>query len=356
MRILRCVVALAFIIAAAPAWAADPSPGVVLAQPDTTFRTPGGETPTISGVESSSPSSPIGSPGSLASGTGEGLRLLDSTPVTLHYPPTVLMAQATGAPSPAPAASAAEEPNPWIFGATLYFWIPFATSTSTVDGLPEGTTHSTFSSEVHVTNLYGGAGEFQLTKGDWGVFGNIAGSFLGLKGTVVGTDNNHPNQVDRTGYTHDGSISGQYGLSYRLLGRPLDLTTWARGTQPVSLDLLAGGQTFFVSSSVNTNRDDVSVSVTLTSPLVAARLGWDMTDRWNLGFIGSIGGFGVSDTKLTWQTNLTVAYRMHMWSVPGALTLGFRVEGLNFDSGSGNNRLKVKEVLYGPMLGLSAFF
>jgi hypothetical protein len=268
----------------------------------------------------------------------------------------MLMAQAAGASSPTPATSAAAESNPWIFGATLYMWLPFTTSKTTVDGLPEAVKHSLSDTEAHITQIFGGAGEFQLSKGDWGAFVNASGGILGLKGTLLREDSNHPNREDRTGYFHDSVATGQYGLSYRLLGRPLDLTTWARGTQPITLDLLAGAQTFFFSSSVSTEREHRSVDVTLTSPIVGAHLGWDMADRWNLGFAGSIGGFGVSDTDLTWQTILRVAYRFHMGGVPGALSLGFRVEGINFDTGSDSGRLKVKQILFGPVLGFSAFF
>jgi hypothetical protein len=263
------------------------------------------------------------------------------------------MAQAGGTAGPVPAAAPAS--NPWIFGGTLYAWVPFATSTSTIDGLPE-VSHSFFSNDTHVTNLIAGAGEFSLSKGDWGLFGNIAGSSLGYKGALLREDSRFPNREDRSGYFHDSVVSGQYGLSYRLLGRPLDLTKWARETQPVSLDLLAGAQTFYFSSSVNTQRVQASVSATLTSPLVGARLSWDLADRWNLGLGGSIGGFGVSDTQLTWQADLTVAYRFRMGDVPGALSLGFRVQGLNFETGSDANYLKVDETLYGPMLGFSLFF
>jgi hypothetical protein len=265
------------------------------------------------------------------------------------------LAQAAGASNPAPATSTVGGPNPWIFGATLYLWIPFATSTSTVDGLPPMDKGWPRASAT-LMNLYAGSGDFQLSKGNWGIFGNIAGSSLGVKGTLLREDSRHPTREDRSGYFYDSYVSGQYGLSYRILGRPLDLTTWARGKQPISLDLLAGAQTFYFSSSVNTQREQVSVSATLTSPLVGARFSWDMADRWNLGLTGSIGGFGVSDTSLTWQTDLTVAYRFHMWSVPGALSLSFRVQGLNFDTGSGQDRLKVKETLYGPILGFSMFF
>jgi hypothetical protein len=353
MRILSCLAIVAVILAAPAVWAADTSPGGALADPAGAFRTPEGEAPPVATSENSPVSLPAESPGSRPSGAMAGSRLLGPTQVAANEASPLQVAQAGGPAAPIPAAAPAS--NPWIFGATLYAWVPFATSTSTIDGLPE-VSHSFFSNETHVTNLIAGAGEFSLSKGDWGLFGNIAGSSLGYKGTLLREDNRFPNRADRSGYFHDSTISAQYGLSYRLLGRPLDLTTWARGTQPLALDLLAGAQTFYFSSSVNTQRVQASVSATLTSPLVGTRLSWDLADRWNLGLGGSIGGFGVSDTQLTWQADLTVAYRFRMWEVPGALSLGFRVQGLNFETGSEANYLKVDEILYGPMLGFSMFF
>ena len=166
----------------------------------------------------------------------------------------------------------------------------------------------------------------------------------------------HTTREDRSGYSHTGSIAGQYGLSYRLLGQPLDLAAWARAKQPVALDLLAGGQTYYVSSSFSSQNEHASVSTTMTSPVLGARFSWDFADRWNLGLSGSIGGFGVSDTRLTWQANLTVAYRFRMGDIPGAVILGFRGEGLNFETGSNATYLKINETLYGPLLGFSMFF
>ncbi len=56
------------------------------------------------------------------------------------------------------------------------------------------------------------------------------------------------------------------------------------------------------------------------------------------------------------QANLTVFYRFLISTVPAAVSLGFRVEGLNFDTGSGENTFKLHEILYGPLLGFSMFF
>ncbi len=349
-----CLAILAIIIAAAPAWAAGPSPAVAPADPDTAFRVPGGEAPAVPTTESSPPNASGGSPGSLPPGTEGGPRLMDQAPVTLHYPPTMQMAQATGAASPPPGTAESAKPNPWIFGGTLYAWVPFATSTSTISNLPPAgnTSHTDWT----WTNLYAGAGEFQLSKGDWGLFGNVAGSSVGFKGTLLREDPLHPTSAERSGYMHSGVFEAQYGLTYRLFGRPLDLTTWSRGTQPIAFDLMAGGQTMYVSASVKTQRDTAEVSTTLTSPLVGARVSIDMADRWNLGVSGTVGGFGVSDTTLTWQANMAVYYRFLISRIPAAVSLGFRVEGLNFDTGSGQDQLKLHEILYGPLLGFSMYF
>jgi len=280
--------------------------------------------------------------------------LVGGAQVAMNDVAPMQMAQATGSVGAAPLA--APKGNPWIFGTTLYLWVPFAASTSKVAGLPPENNHKLFNTDTHITNLIGGAGDFQLSKGDWGLFANIAGASLGYKGTILKEDSRFPLRQDRSGYLHTSVVGGQYGLSYRLLGRPLDLTTWARGTQPIALDLLAGAQTLYFSASVNTQRVQAAADATLTSPLVGTRLSWDMADRWNLGLGGNIGGFGVSDTSLTWQADLTVAYRFLMGSVPGAVSLGFRVKGLNIETGSNANNLKVDEIFYGPTLGFSLFF
>jgi hypothetical protein len=353
MRILCCLAIVPFILAAPAVWAADPSPAAALADPDMAFRTPEGEALPGPKSETSPTSLPAGSPGSPTPGFMGESQLFRGTQAALTDAASLQLAQAGG--TAAPVSEPARESNPWIFGATIYFWVPFATSDSTIDGLPE-VHKSTFSNDTHVTNLIGGAAEFTLSKGDWGLFGNIAGSTVGYKGTLVREDPRFPTREDRSGYFHDAGISGQYGLSYRLLGRPLDLSPWAHGTQPLSLDLLAGAQTLYASSSVSTQRVQMLVSTTLTSPLVGTRLSWDLADRWNLGLGGSVGGFNVSDTHLTWQVDLSVAYRFLMGSVPGALTLAFRVQGLNFETGSDATYFKLNETLYGPMLGFSMFF
>jgi hypothetical protein len=71
-----CLAILACIFATAPAWAVDSSsvPGVALSDPDTAFRTPGGEVPAVSAIERSAP----------------------GPPMMLHFPPTIQVAQATG--------------------------------------------------------------------------------------------------------------------------------------------------------------------------------------------------------------------------------------------------------------------
>jgi hypothetical protein len=81
-----------------------------------------------------------------------------------------------------------------------------------------------------------------------------------------------------------------------------------------------------------------------------------MTERWNLGVGGQVGGFGVDNTSLTWGANLGVAYRFRMGEVPGAVTLGFRADGLYIEVNSGESYLKLNGIHFGPFLGFSAFF
>jgi len=133
-----CLVILAIVIAVVPAWAADTSPIVALADPDPTFRVPEGDSPPVAGSECGPSSLPADSPRPQDPGKTPGTRLLDSARFAVNEASPMLVAQAAGTPETAPAATFGS--SPWIFGATLYAWIPFATSDSTIDGLPPGRT------------------------------------------------------------------------------------------------------------------------------------------------------------------------------------------------------------------------
>ncbi len=334
MRVTRCVCALMIIVAAFPAYAQSPDPA---------FRGPDGEQQ---------------SPGSapfivLPQETGgSSIQLPNPTLLAANDPSRVQLAQA----APAPVTSAAPAGNPWVFGMTLYFWYPWWTMDATIDGLPQASSGGSSHTSTHTTNMGGGDGEFTITKGRWGFYGNVAGGYYGAKGELLRSDPAHLNRPDRTGYLHTSAITGTYALMYRVAGEPLDLTAWARKVQPVSVDLLAGGETLTASGTFDSQRERKTVTKTMTYPVLGSRLSWDITERWNLGVSGSLGGFGVSDVDLTWQANLTVGYHFRMWDVPSAVTLGFRGQGLQFETGTGDKYLKMNGTMYGPMLGFSLYY
>ncbi|HWU40278.1 MAG TPA: hypothetical protein VN203_21740, partial [Candidatus Acidoferrum sp.] len=357
-RVVFCLVILACIAAASTARAADQYPFLALADPEPAFRAPGSDVQAGAASGSNFPSAPARSTEVFGAESGQGVRSLDRTWFGSNQPPSIQVAQAatTTGPGQAPTSGSSWLSQPLIFGATLYLWVPFATSTSTISSLPDPTLDTGFHTSSSLTNLYGGAGDFQLTKGDWGLFANLAGGSLGFKGVLVREDPLHRTESERTAYSHYGTFGAQYGLSYRLFGQPLDLSTWARGKQPIAFDLLAGAQTFYTSVSVKTAREQTLVSAALTSPVVGARVSLDLADRWNLGVSGNVGGFGVSDTSLTWQANVTVSYRFLIVKLPAAVSLGFRAQGLNLDTETRDNRLQLHEILYGPLLGFSMYF
>ena len=118
MRLLRCVVTLAFVIAAAPAWTAGISPVVPLADPDAAFRTTGGEAQPVAVNESDTSRLPAGSSPSLTPGAMPGPWMFDGVQVAMNDVAPMQMAQAAGSAGAAPLAVPAG--NPWIFGTTLY--------------------------------------------------------------------------------------------------------------------------------------------------------------------------------------------------------------------------------------------
>jgi hypothetical protein len=343
MKRLAGLLLLGTLLIALPGWAASdlaaPPP-----DPDPGFRLEAEGAPAPAGTDRGGTGPTTGSP---APAPGEGaprVRLADPTLLAASAPAPLLLAQAPGPAAPgAPAASS----SPWVFGTTLYLWVPFTYATSTI-GDPSFINHKPFNVDEHITNLFGMGGHFELSKGDWGGFADVFGFSLGLKSI--------PQRTDLSVETHDSGVDAEYGLWYRLLGQPLNLTTWATAKQPVSLDLFAGARTLYIDSSVSSQRVHAEASATLTSPLVGLRLGWDLTENWHLGLGGNIGGFGVSDTSLAWEGDLAVAYRFRIAHLPSDVSLGFRALGVNLETGAGNAYLKLNTIFYGPTIGWSVFF
>jgi hypothetical protein len=87
-------------------------------------------------------------------------------------------------------------------------------------------------------------------------------------------------------------------------------------------------------------------------PIVGVRYDTHFDERWSLRARADVGGFGVG-SAFEWNAEVLAGY--HFSSTVG-LHLGYRVLSLDFNDGSGSDRLEYNLTMYGPIIGLSFSF
>jgi hypothetical protein len=87
-------------------------------------------------------------------------------------------------------------------------------------------------------------------------------------------------------------------------------------------------------------------------PIVGLTLHLPLGEKVSLDFRGDVGGFGVG-SKFTWQAFPYVRWRA--WKTV-SLQGGYRVLAIDFENGSGIQRVKYDVVLLGPQLGVTFLF
>jgi hypothetical protein len=84
-------------------------------------------------------------------------------------------------------------------------------------------------------------------------------------------------------------------------------------------------------------------------PIVGAHLRAQVSETVSIDFRGDVGGFSIG-SKLTWQ-----AFPYVTWRVAKILSLqaGYRVLSIDYESGSGTERVKFDVIELGPQLGVT---
>ena len=81
-------------------------------------------------------------------------------------------------------------------------------------------------------------------------------------------------------------------------------------------------------------------------PTIIARVKLPLKGKFSAQFRGNIGGFGIG-SKLSWQLQAYAGYR---FSQLFELQLGYRVIGLDYEKGSGEDRFLYDVDTFGPVL------
>jgi hypothetical protein len=127
----------------------------------------------------------------------------------------------------------------------------------------------------------------------------------------------------------------------------------AVSTDRFTLDVLGGARIWFVDTELDFKPGllpgtKVEQSTSWVDPIVGVRLGVELPDRFFLGALGDVGGFGAG-SELTWQAFAGFGYRFNpRWSV----TAGYRALGLDFKRGG----FELDAIMHGPVAGIGFRF
>jgi opacity protein-like surface antigen len=141
----------------------------------------------------------------------------------------------------------------------------------------------------------------------------------------------------------------EFGGGYRLGEWPLG----SQGKPSVAFEALAGGR--FVHFDIDLDLEtlgDTGRVKDWAEPFLGGRIRLKLLD--NLGFVvrGDVGGFGIG-SDLTWSLSGALHYDV---SPRVSLAAGYRVLDIDYESGSGANKVKYDVRMHGPGLGVTIHF
>lgn len=93
----------------------------------------------------------------------------------------------------------------------------------------------------------------------------------------------------------------------------------------------------------------INVSEDWVDPYLGARWNWLFADQWGTSVKGAIGGFGVS-SDFVWEAAALLTWQP--WKHAQFLA-GYRAVGIDYETGSGQNRFVYDVTLSGPLLGIN---
>jgi opacity protein-like surface antigen len=121
------------------------------------------------------------------------------------------------------------------------------------------------------------------------------------------------------------------------------------------VDAIAGVRGWYTSANVDvTGFGSGDQSVQWLDPIVGARWGIPLDDKWSMHLRGDIGGFGIgSASDFTWQGQAIAAYQL---SEAATLGFGYRYLSVDRKQGSGAGETKADLALSGFLVGLDYRF
>lgn len=240
----------------------------------------------------------------------------------------------------------------WQFEFTPYVWLPSVNADITV-GAATVDVDIPFSDIWDNFDVFSLAGRFEAWKGGrWGLI--LDGIYI-----VLDTDTGGAN-------LETDLVLIDYAAGYRVAEVPLgsrEESSTESKSPALWFDAIGGLRYGYFKAEITLRASGPIIgerSITLresedwVEPFIGGRIGVQVTEKFSLEFRGDVGGFGLgSATDLTWNFIGGIDYRP--WKL-ASFKLAYRVLGIDYEQGSGSDKLGLDGIMHGPLLGLTFYF
>ncbi len=236
----------------------------------------------------------------------------------------------------------------WRFDFQPYIWIPIdVDADATIKGVT-AKVEVTIDEVLDQADVFGLLGRVEGWTHNWGFF--IDGLYMTLDGEGFSA------QAGPLTLSADAEIEMvmvDFGLGWRLLDEPIGDTgsEWPR----LTIDALGGGRYQYLSLEISrATLPTLSDSRDWLDLLVGGRVVLRFSSGVAFAVRGDASGFGIgSGSNLTW--NLGGGFDLGNYESL-SVRLGYRILGMDFDTGSGSAEFGLDGTLHGPYLGFSIKF
>ena len=238
-----------------------------------------------------------------------------------------------------------EEPvkTGWEFVVAPYFWMSSLSGDVTVHGIPAHV-NLPFSDTLQALT-FAGQVHLEAWKNRWGLF--LDATYIDLSTSAQGV------------LPQRGPASGDMGMQEWIVefGGLYRIATWPLAKDKktaLTLEGLVGGRYWNLLATLDLLIPKTGVFVDTSGrkdwidPFLGARMRLDLNDKFSLSLRGDVGGFDVG-SKFTYNAVGLVGYNI---SRVVSLWLGYRVMGVNYESGSRLNKFQYDVTMYGPITGI----
>jgi hypothetical protein len=234
-----------------------------------------------------------------------------------------------------------QEKNGWKFHAAPYLWAISMEGDAVISGHKSeiDTSFSDIWKELNIAGMV----NFEGSKDRWGFYGDVIYSHLGKDKSVQGI-----------------KIEPTVKLAMLMAGGSYQLGKWrpsgnaGKDRPTVTFYALLGGRYTYLDIRADIKKfKNASGDEGWLDPLIGTRIIFDLSERWELGLQGNIGGFGVG-SDFTWEAHGDIGYRLSLFSKKnnGRFVVGYRALYQDYSNGSGDNKFEWDVTMHGPVIGM----